>query len=123
KPLYNAWVAAHAYVVDDRVEENHINYRCLIAHTSSATFAPDLAANKWQKEDSAADPPAWATNKNYTINQRVKQSGTIYQCLVNHKSTTFAADLAANKWRALPRGTPTRPIHEQVTPYLEDDLR
>jgi hypothetical protein len=45
-----AWVTATAYVVGDvrLLSTTGECYRCIVAHTSSAAFATDLAASKWQ---------------------------------------------------------------------------
>jgi hypothetical protein len=43
------WATATAYVARDAVWVNgRTLYRCLVSHTSAASFATDLAANRWQ---------------------------------------------------------------------------
>lgn len=42
------WQPAMAYAVNDLPEVDGINYVALVAHTSGADFAVDLAAGKWQ---------------------------------------------------------------------------
>ena len=113
--LYAAWSTGILYQVNDRVNQANVNYRCLINHTSG-TFATDLTANKWEKEDSVVSPPAWVTAKNYVANNRVKNAGSIYQCLIAHKSGVFATDLAAFKWRLLPKETGA-PLWITASPY------
>jgi hypothetical protein len=44
--------------------------------------------------------PAWVTAEIYDKGQYVIQSGTVYECLVQHTAGTFATDLAAGKWTA-----------------------
>lgn len=51
-PLFTstAWLTATSYAVDDLVYTANECYVCLVAHTSG-TFATDLAAAKWEKQD------------------------------------------------------------------------
>lgn len=66
------------------------------------------------------DPPAdWATSTAYTIGALVANEGGNYYCTTAHTSGTFATDLAAGKWYALP-DTPN--IYEIPNPYAEADL-
>lgn len=43
-------------------------------------------------------PVAWATGTTYSPPQAVWQGYILYQCILQHISTTFAADLAAGFW-------------------------
>lgn len=45
-----AWATSTSYAVDDLVYTADECYLCLVAHTSG-TFATDLAAGKWEKQD------------------------------------------------------------------------
>ncbi len=45
--IKGAWVTATAYVLGDVVTNGGAAYRCVIAHTSTAAIATDLAAGKW----------------------------------------------------------------------------
>jgi len=47
-------------------------------------------------------PAAWATTTAYAVGALALQSGTKYYCVTAHTSGTFATDLAAGKWYALP---------------------
>ena len=42
-----SWASATAYVANDLVDYNDATYLCLSAHTSTASFATDLAAGYW----------------------------------------------------------------------------
>lgn len=42
-----AWVTATAYAVNDILWVSKVGYRCIVAHTSAAAFATDLAAGRW----------------------------------------------------------------------------
>ncbi len=54
-----AWAGSTVYAVDDLVVETGSEYICLNAHTSTGTFATDLAAGKWQLIDSPDDALAY----------------------------------------------------------------
>lgn len=45
-PMYTAWVTATVYKVNDAVSNGGNIYRCITAHTASATFATD--STKWE---------------------------------------------------------------------------
>lgn len=45
--IKGAWVTATAYVLGDVVTNGGTAYRCIVAHTSAAALATDLAASKW----------------------------------------------------------------------------
>lgn len=45
--IKGAWVTATAYVLGDVVTSSGTAYRCILAHTSAAALATDLAASKW----------------------------------------------------------------------------
>lgn len=46
EPMYVAWVTATAYGVNEAVTDGGNIYRCIVAHTSGATFATD--STKWE---------------------------------------------------------------------------
>jgi hypothetical protein len=48
--LRGNWLTATDYAINDLVTESNNLYVCIVAHTSG-TFAPDLAAGKWQLID------------------------------------------------------------------------
>jgi hypothetical protein len=90
------WATATAYVVDDIVYDPTLAkyYKCLIAHTSVALFATDLAAAKWELYTD------WVTATVYAKGDKVYNAGVEYSCLTNHTAGTFATDLTAVKWIA-----------------------
>lgn len=61
------------------------------------------------------DTSAWVTATNYYVGDFVKESSTIYYCIVDHVSGVFATDLAANRWVA-------QTAYELPHPYAEADL-
>ncbi len=52
-------------------------------------------------ESESITAPEWETNTVYAVNTIVEHSDDIYMCLVAHTSGTFAADLAAGKWKLI----------------------
>lgn len=66
-----------------------------------------------------AAPTAWATTMAYAQGDLCSNGGTNYYCKTAHTSGTFATDLAAGKWYALP-SNPN--IYEIPTPYVAADL-
>ena len=53
---YSAWTDGVAtYDLGDLVTDSGSYYRCIVAHTSNASFAADLAAGKWETTDGASD--------------------------------------------------------------------
>ena len=91
------WVTATAYAVNDIVYDPTLAkyYKCLVAHTSAALFATDLAAVNWILYTD------WVTAVVYAKGDKVYNSGIEYACLVNHTaSALFATDLASVYWVA-----------------------
>lgn len=64
-------------------------------------------------------PSGWATGIAYLVGEIRTNSGTTYYCTTAHTAGTFATDLAAGKWYAMP-GSPN--IYETPNPYAEADL-
>ena len=50
---------------------------------------------------------SWVTATLYAVGDIVESSATAYLCLIAHTSGTFATDLTAVKWVAMPDSTPT----------------
>ena len=91
------WVTATDYAVDDIVYDLTLTlyYKCLVANTSSALFATDLAAAEWVLLTD------WVTGTVYAKGDKIYNSGIEYACLVNHTaSALFATDLASVYWVA-----------------------
>lgn len=61
--------------------------------------------------------PDWITEKFYKVGQAVIESNCLYISLINHVSTVFAVDFAANYWKDI--GTASGPtfLHGEVTNY------
>lgn len=90
------WATDTAYEVDDIVYDPTLAkyYKCLVAHTSAALFATDLAAVKWVLYTD------WVTSTVYAPGDKVYNSGVEYACLVQHTSGVFATDLTSVYWVA-----------------------
>ena len=63
-------------------------------------------------------PSAWGTGVSYVVGDMCSNSGTNYYCTTAHTAGTFATDLGAGKWYALPASL----IYEIPSPYAEADL-
>jgi hypothetical protein len=61
---------------------------------------------------------AWATTTAYVVGDLRSNSGTTYYCTTAHTSGTFATDLSAGKWYALPASGE----YEIPNPFAEADL-
>lgn len=90
------WATATDYAVNDIVYDPTLAkyYKCLVAHTSAALFATDLAAVNWELYTS------WVTAIVYAKGDKVYNAGVEYACLVNHTAGTFATDLTSVYWVA-----------------------
>ena len=58
------WVTSTSYVINDKVQESGLVYRCILAHTSG-TFATDLAASRWTLDNKKA--PSHIDTQNMTF--------------------------------------------------------
>lgn len=90
------WVTATDYAVDDIVYDPTLAkyYKCLVANTSAALFATDLASVYWVLYTT------WVTGTVYAPGDKVYNSGIEYACLVQHTAGTFATDLSSVYWVA-----------------------
>jgi hypothetical protein len=100
------WTLSTQYLANDIVTRGGNSYIALSAHISSVTFASDLTANKWKRFDGgvrwAGD---WTSNSSYLTNDIVRYSGSSYLAVLDFTaSSSFSADLAANKLQLLAKG-------------------
>lgn len=77
------------------------------SYNNTQTFAIEVGAGYFRFHTQGAvllagSPAAWVTTHAYVLGDLVVQGGTNYYCLVAHTSGTFATDLAAAKWYAMP---------------------
>ena len=58
--LFPHWKEGAEYQVDDRVSYMDILFKCLTAHTSQASWTPDVAPSLWVRVDNPAEEwPEW----------------------------------------------------------------
>ena len=58
--LYPAWLPGQAYAAGQRRRYGGLLYRCLLAHTAQADWAPDAAPSLWVRlDDPAIEWPVW----------------------------------------------------------------
>lgn len=88
--------------VRDAGRNNNIRIKYSDYETSIIEQAIPLTATRGEQYYNA--PEAWQTAQSYGLYKKVEESGVAYRCLEPHTSGTFATDLAANKWVAIPDG-------------------
>lgn len=81
-----AWVAGHAYAVNDRASFNGKIYQCILANTSTATTTPDKRPDLWVLPPSCA-LSEWQTQTGYNAGDVVDFNGNRYRALVANNST------------------------------------
>lgn len=58
--LFPRWSDSADYAVDDRVNYDGTLYKCLIAHTSQASWTPDVSPSLWVRvDDPTIEWPEW----------------------------------------------------------------
>ena len=58
--LFDPWSADKAYEVGDRIRYEGNLYKCLIAHTSQASWTPDFSPSLWVRvDDPSQEWPEW----------------------------------------------------------------
>lgn len=94
------WTTTNAYLGDDVVYYGGKAYVCILAHTSSTSFATDLALTTlWvQMFDGYTWRGSWNISTGYNPGDSVTYGGVVYRCLTSHTSaTTTVAGLEANQ--------------------------
>lgn len=86
--LATQWANGQSYVLNQLVINDDVLYRCLVAHTSAALFATDLASAKWVAISSAGA----SGGKNYVQNPDFNDGNAD-----NWEKITLATALPANK--------------------------
>ena len=115
RPDTGAWVATTDYYINDIVQESATYYIALENHTSTGTFATDLAGGLWEEI-------SWQVSFVYEIGDFIEESGSYYLCNADHTSdaTTFATDAAY--WDASSTEDPITPENdfEHMYKYLDN---
>jgi hypothetical protein len=95
------WTTATQYKINDVVVYGGSVYRCITAHTSTATTASglELDQNKWQTVyQQLFYQSSWAINYRYRVLDIVQFDGSLYVCATAHTSTSFLSDFNASRW-------------------------
>lgn len=93
------------------------------SYNNTQTFAIELGAGYFRFHTGGgtllySTPAAWVTATPYAVGALVANGGTNYYCTTAHTSGTFATDLAAGDWYALPADM----TYEIPNPYAAADL-
>jgi hypothetical protein len=93
-------------------------------YSTTQTMVIEVGAGYFRFHTTAATllystPAAWATTTPYAVGDLRSNGGVNYYCTAVHTSGTFATDLAAGKWYAMP-SNPN--IYEIPNPYAAADL-
>ena len=88
--LFPHWVEGFSYVVNTRIQYNGMLYKCVQAHTSQATWTPDLTPALWA-EVSLDEWPEW---KQPTGVQDAYMTGD----KVSHNNLHWVSDVDNNVW-------------------------
>lgn len=89
--LYPTWKEEVEYAVGDRVLYNDVLYKVLTAHTSQATWTPDVSASLFAKV-LIPDPeviPEWEqpnSTNTYKIGNKVTHNGKTWVSIVDNNS-------------------------------------
>jgi len=87
-----AWVGTTSYVKDDVANYGGKTYVCMVTHTSSSTFLPDLTATtpNWRLMfDGYTWRSTWAISTLYNPGDMVRYNGIVYRCLTSHTSNAL----------------------------------
>jgi hypothetical protein len=93
-------------------------------YSTTQTMVIELGAGYFRFHTAGASllystPSAWLTTTAYAVGDLVANGGSNYYCTTAHTAGTFATDLAAGKWYALP-SNPN--VYEIPNPYAAADL-
>jgi len=113
------WTTSTTYVVDDVVTNGGKTYICVLAHTSSALFATDLAGGagttKWNLiADGQSWKGTWGNSTLYNPGDLVEYGSTIYQCTTANTSVASTLTITATGL-ALSSGTATLTFANQTS--------
>ena len=91
--LFPRWDGdSHDYAVDDRVSYEGTLYKCLLAHTSQASWSPDVSPSLWVRvDDPSQEWPEWVQPTGST-------DAYAKGAKVSHNSKHWISDYDANIW-------------------------
>ncbi len=120
-----AWSGSTAYVPGDVVAYGANLYKAIANNTNQLPINASGVLNSasWELFNTGIRSRGdWATSTEYFINDVVSYGGNTYICVVRNASTTFAADLAANRWQKFNSGIRWRGAWATAVAYLKDDV-
>lgn len=90
--LFAVWATDTAYAVGDRVSYDGTLYKCLTAHTSQATWKPDVSPSLWVRvDDPSIEWPEWV--------QPVGSTDAYAKgAKVSHNNKHWISDVDGNVW-------------------------
>lgn len=90
--LFPHWKEDHKYAVEERVSYSGILFKCLIAHTSQASWTPDVSPSLWVRvDDPAVEWPEWVQPVGSTDAYPMGAK-------VSHNGKHWISDYDANIW-------------------------
>ena len=89
--LFPLWVTDKAYEVDERIRYGEKLYRCVQAHTSQASWTPDLTPALWTEVAKPGEIPVWkqptGAQDAYRIGDKVhfpEKQDPVYICTIDY---------------------------------------
>ena len=131
------WAASTSYIKDDITYYSGKAYVCMVTHTASSTFLPDLSAAtpKWRLMlDGYVWRSNWTITTLYNPGDLVRYNGIVYRCLTSHTSNALtgtgvaglenATGLEADqaKWEIVAETHSWQNTWAPATRYKVDDL-
>lgn len=90
--MFPVWEIGHTYAVDDRCQYNGVLYKCLTAHTSQDSWAPDVSPSLWVRVDNPAEEwPEWIQPVGST-------DSYVKDAKVSHNEKHWISDVDNNVW-------------------------
>jgi len=98
-----AWTTATGYVVGDIVSDSGEFYRCIVAHTSSASFAADLDIDRWEVYNGTEIDFDWELPWT-DANTRMRKKRISFIALDTLGTATFTMEVYTDNARFAPNG-------------------
>lgn len=90
--LFPHWATDTAYGIGDRVSYDGTLYKCLTAHTSQATWKPDVSPSLWVRiDDPSIEWPEWVQPVGST-------DAYARSAKVSHNNKHWISDVDGNVW-------------------------
>jgi FtsP/CotA-like multicopper oxidase with cupredoxin domain len=99
--LVNSWKAGTAYVAENVVEFNQVDYRARVNHTAVAGQTPNTRFDQWDRVNN--NDGSWQPQIRYALDDRVTFNGGIYRARSVFQSQNGQTPSAnPSLWQALP---------------------